>query len=84
MPRRVPLVEHAMETAVALRDLRRVTVPLWEAAIASGNWNAIAEAKALATTLNIAARQARRIARLAEGHAECRDGLLEGGHGVVA
>jgi len=84
MPRRAPLVEHAMEAQVALRDLSHVTVPLWESALASGDWSAIAECKALAATLHAASVQARRIARLAEGKVKCADGLIEPGHGRTA
>ncbi len=83
MPRPSPLVDRAMETQVALRDLRRVTVPLWEAAVASGNWTAMSEAKALAATLRSATLQCRRIAGLADGIA-CPDGFGLAGHGRAA
>lgn len=83
MPKRVPTVERAMEVQVAIRDLRSATHPLWEAAVASGNWSVMAECKALAATLKVAAGQARRIASLAEPGV-CADGLLEPGHGVAA
>ncbi len=66
MPRPVPLAEHAMETQVALRELRRITVPLWEAAAATGDWTIMSRCHELAATLRSAERQARSIAGLAE------------------
>ena len=85
MARPVPAVERAMEVQVAIRGLRSATHPLWEAAVASGNWSVIAECKALAATLKVAATQARRIAALAEpGANECADGLHRIGHGRAA
>lgn len=72
-----------METQVAIRDLKRATAPLFEAAVASGNWHAMAEAKALAATLHGASLQARRIAGIADG-IECPDGLDRPTHGKAA
>lgn len=83
MPRRTPTVELAMEAQVAIRELRSATHPLWESAVASGDWSVIAEVKALAATLKIAAGQARRIAALAEPGV-CADGLFEIGHGKAS
>lgn len=82
MGAKVPAVEHAIETQVALRALRSATHPLWEAAIATGNWSLIAEVKALAATLKVANTQARRIAGLAE--TACPDQLVGLGHGRAA
>lgn len=74
-----------MDMQVALRDLRSATHPLWEAAVASGNWNVMAECKALASTLKVAAGQARRIAALAEAPMlDCSEGLRRTGHGRAA
>lgn len=85
MPRPIPTVEHAMEAQVGIRALRSATHPLWEAAIATGNWTLISEVKALAGTLKVAAAQARRIAALAEpSEHECADGIREPGHGKAA
>lgn len=85
MPKAVPAVERAMEAQVAIRALRSQTHPLYEAAIATGNWTLIAECRALAATLKVAATQARRIAGLAEpGANECADGMRQIGHGRAA
>lgn len=85
MPKRIPTVEHAMEAQVAIRELRTATHPLWLSAVASGNWTVIAECKALAATLKVAAAQARRIAALAEpGVNECADGVRAMNHGAAA
>jgi len=85
MPRTTPTVERAMEVQVAIRDLRSATHPLYEAALASNDWNLLAECRALSATLKAAAHIARRIARFAEpGPRECADGLLEPGHGAAA
>jgi hypothetical protein len=85
MGAKVPAVERAMEVQVAIRELRTTTHPLWEAAVASGNWTVIAECKALAATLKVAAAQARRIASLAEPSVmDCSEGLRRTGHGRAA
>lgn len=85
MGAKTPLVERAMECQVAIRELRSATHPLWEAAVASGNWAVMAEAKALAATLKTAAGQARRIAGLAEpSFVDCSEGLRRTGHGRAA
>ena len=82
MVRPVPVVERAMEVQVALRALRTQTHPLWEAAMATGNWTLMAECIALAGTLKVAAQQARRITGLAE--VRCPDGIKAAGHGRAA
>jgi hypothetical protein len=77
MPRSIPAVEHAMEVQVSLRALRSATHPLWEAAVATGDADLIAECHALAQTLRVANVQARRIAALAEpDHAAVPVGLF--------
>lgn len=83
MPRHPALAEQSMEFQVRLRDLsRRHAAPLWEAAVASGDWGQLADAKALAGTLRVADRIAKRMAGRVE--APCADGLLEPGHGKAA
>lgn len=83
MPRRLALDEQSVEFQVALRDLRRQhAAPLWEAAIATGDWGQLSDAKALDGVLRAAERLARRMAgRAASG---CADGLFEPGHGRAA
>jgi hypothetical protein len=83
MPRPAPLDEQSVEFQVALRELRRSkAAPLWEAAIASGDWGQLADAKALDGVLKVADRIAKRMAgRVAS---PCTDGLLEPGHGRAA
>ena len=83
MPRRPAIDEQSVEFQVALRDLRRRhAAPLWECAIASGDWGQLSDAKALDGVLKVAERIARRMAgRAAAG---CADGLLEPGHGRAA
>lgn len=83
MPRPTPLAERAMEVTAAIVGLRAVVVPLYEAAIASGRWDAIAEAKAVADDLNRAQRASKRVAGLAEAIA-CPDGLFGASHGRAA
>ena len=83
MPRPVSLDEQAVEFQVALRDLRRRhAAPLWEAAIASGDWGQLSDAKALDGVLKVAERLAKRMAGRVS--APCADGLLEPGHGRAA
>lgn len=71
-----------MEAQVALRSLRAVSAPLWEAALASGDWALMADCKALSVTFGIASVQLRRMTRRADEL--CPDGLLEPGHGAAA
>ena len=83
MPRPVSLDEQAVEFQVALRDLRsRHAAPLWAAAIASGDWGQLSDAKALDGVLKVAERLAKRMAGRVS--APCADGLLEPGHGRAA
>lgn len=67
MPRPVALAEYAMEASAGIRELRRATAPLFEAALRSGNHAAMTEAHALAATLRVAERQSKRIAGIADG-----------------
>lgn len=75
-------VDAAIEVQVSIRGLRTTTHPLWLAAVATGNWTLLAECRALASTLKLAAAQARRIAGLAE--VQCPDGVEASGHGRAA
>jgi hypothetical protein len=84
MARPLPLDEAAVEFQVGVRELRRrrSAAPLWEAAIGSGDWSQLADAKALAGLLRVADRIAKRMAgRVAS---TCADGILEPGHGKAA
>lgn len=74
----------AMEAQVALRDTRRRMAPMYESALRSGNVYAIAEAKAVAESIRVAERQAKRLAGIADGLITCADGLFEPGHGAAA
>lgn len=80
------LSECAMDEQLRVRRHRREAASsgLWEAAYRTGNWAAIAEAKALAETLRVAGIQAKRLAGIAEGLTVCADGILEPGHGRAA
>jgi hypothetical protein len=83
MPRPAALDEHAIEFQVALRDLRRrQAAPLWESAVASGDWSQMSDAKALDRMLRAADALVKRMAGRAS--APCADGLLEPGHGLAA
>lgn len=83
MPRPMPVVEHAMEAHARIRRLRKDVAPMFEAALGTGNWNVVAETKALAETLRIGQLQAKRLAGLAEGIG-CADGIVAPGHGRAA
>lgn len=79
MPRTAPLANLSMDVQVAIVELRRVVAPMFEAAIASGRWDAMAEAKGIADDLNRAQRGAKRLAGLADGcEAEHTFGLFHG------
>ncbi len=83
MPRPLSLDESSVEFQVAVRDLRRRQgAPLWEAAVASGDWGQLADAKELERLLRITERIARRMA--GRTGAACADGMLEPGHGRAA
>jgi hypothetical protein len=83
MARPLALDEAAVEFQVGVRELRRRSAaPLWEAAIGSGDWSQLADAKALDGLLRVADRIAKRMAgRVAS---TCADGILEPGHGRAA
>jgi hypothetical protein len=83
MPRPMPVVEHAMEAHARLRRLRKDVAPMFEAALGTGDWNVVAETKALAETLRIGQLQAKRLAGMAE-RVPCVDGIAEPGHGRAA
>lgn len=80
MPRPIGLVERGMEAQAGIRELRRGTLPLFEAALSSGDFAVMAEAKALHDTLKVAGTQAKRLTGLAEG-ISCPDGCAGLWHG---
>jgi len=83
MARPLPLDEAAVEFQAGVRELRRrAAAPLWEAAIGSGDWSQLADAKALDGLLRVADRIAKRMAGRVS--AVCADGILEPGHGKAA
>ena len=83
MARRIPVDEAAVEFQAGVRELRReAAAPLWEAAIRTGDWGQLADAKAIDRLLRSAVSIARRMA--GRTHASCADGLLEPGHGHAA
>jgi hypothetical protein len=73
----------AMSVHDAILVLRRYTVPMFQAAIASGRWDAVAEAKAVADDLQRAQRAAKRLAAIADA-IPCPDGLWAPSHGRAA
>lgn len=83
MPRPLPVDLAAVEFQVGVRELRRhAAAPLWEAAIGSGDWGQLSDAKELDQLLRVADRIAKRMAgRVSAG---CADGILEPGHGRAA
>lgn len=83
MPKPIALAERGMEAQAAIRSLQRASLPLFEAALASGNFAVMSEAKALHATLTVARTQARRLTGYAEG-IECPDGIGLFGHGRAA
>jgi hypothetical protein len=56
---------------------------MWSAAMASGDWDLMAETHELAATLGAARKQLRRIAGRAEAIA-CPDGVAKPSHGRAA
>ncbi len=84
MPRPIGLAEHAMETQVRLRELKRETAPLWTAAMATGDWTLMSRAHELAATLRSAERQAKAIAGMAERVACPDEAEPAPGHGAAA
>ncbi len=77
-PRRAPrdhAVDRAMDLQVAAHEMRREGVALWAAARATNDWALLSEAKALADTLRAVETQARRMAAISDGLANCPMGL---------
>jgi hypothetical protein len=72
-----------MEAQSGIRLLRRTCAPLYEAALASGDYAVMAETKALADTLRVAQLQARRLTGFAET-VSCPDGRAGLFHGRAA
>lgn len=72
-----------MDLGVAIREARRAAAPVWEAALASGDWAFMAETHALAELLRSCERQAKRVSGLADG-ARCADGIVGPSHGAAA
>lgn len=83
MAKALALDELAVEAQVQIRDMRRASAPLYEAALRSGDWRVMAETKAFAETLRVAGVQAKRLAGLAAGVA-CPDGRVGLWHGRAA
>ena len=83
MPRPLAVDEAAAEFQARLRELRRRdAAALWEAAVGSGDWAQLADAKALDQILRVADRIAKRIA--GRVHSTCADGIRKPGHGKAA
>jgi hypothetical protein len=80
MPRPVPAVNQSLDAQAALHSLRHACAPLWQAALASGDWSLLSESHALAGTLRTAGTQLRRISGQLE-RIECPDGRAHGSHG---
>lgn len=87
MPRRhqphSAVANHSMDVQAEVRELRRRAAPMFEAAMATGDWNLVAETKALADTLKAAGTLARRVAGMADA-ISCPDGVAGAGHGRAA
>jgi hypothetical protein len=83
MPRPLTVVEHAMEVQARLRRLRKDVAPMYEAALATGDFTLLAEAHAIAETLRVGQLQAKRLAGLGEA-IHCADGVKGVGHGRAA
>lgn len=73
----------SMDLQVEVRELARSAAPMFEAAMATGDWNLIAETKALAQSLRVVGIQAKRVAGMADAIA-CPDGESAPGHGRAA
>lgn len=84
MPRLALASELAVDAQVVLRETRRRMAPLYEASLRTHNASVIAEAKAVADSLRVAERQARRLAGMADGLVACEDGLFGPAHGKAA
>ena len=83
MPRPLVASESAREAQVILRDARRRCTPMLEAALASGDWTTMADAKAFATTFRALLAQARLITGRLDAVA-CADHIARPAHGRAA
>lgn len=83
MARPTPLAALGMDAQVAIRDCRKACAPLYEAALASGDFDVMMEMQALAGSLRIASTQARRLTGYADRVA-CPDGRIGLWHGRAA
>lgn len=66
MPRKSPVVELAMDAQAAISDCRVRVAPTYEAGLASGDFDLMVEVQALASTLRVAQKQAKRLTARAE------------------
>ncbi len=83
MPRPPAAADRVMDLHVAIREARRAAAPVWEQAIASGDYALMSETHVLADLLRICERQAKRVAGLAD-QVTCADGLVGPNHGAAA
>jgi hypothetical protein len=83
MPRPPSVAEHAMEVQARLRRLRKDVAPLYEAALATGDFAVVSEVHAIAETLRVGMVQAKRLAGLGDA-IHCADGIKTPGHGRAA
>lgn len=83
MPRPLGVAEHAMEVQACLRRLRKDVAPMYEAALATGDFAVMAETHAIAETLRIGQLQAKRLAGMVDS-IHCADGRKAPGHGRAA
>lgn len=61
MAPRTAVVDRLMDLQVQLATTRRAAAPVWEASVASGDWQAMSDARALSETLRVAHLQAKRL-----------------------
>lgn len=64
-----------MDLQVAAHEMRREGAELWAAARATNDWQLLSEARALAESLRAVETQAKRVAAISEGLANCPMGL---------
>lgn len=79
---KVQIVHLAMDTQADLLRVQVHAAPLFEAALATGDWSLMSEVHSLAGLLKVARKQAKRIAGMADSM--CADGIAEPGHGRAA
>jgi hypothetical protein len=82
MGHRLPTPEYSMEVQARLRQVRRDASPLYERALATGNYAFLQEVNALAGLIRTAETVAKRVTQFAES--ACADGIAEPGHGRAA